>query len=81
MKLTTIAKNQTEIETSDARVFFSYDTPVAAYIHGRGYVRTVNNYSVTTTKHINKWLTNYGHYDRPECETVDQCVINNLINL
>ena len=32
MRLTPIAANQTEIETADARIFFSYSTPVAAYI-------------------------------------------------
>ena len=40
MQLTPIAANQTEIETDNARVFFSYRTPVAAYVFGRGYVRT-----------------------------------------
>ena len=39
MQLTPIAANQTEIETDNARVFFSYRTPVAAYVFGRGYVR------------------------------------------
>lgn len=32
MQLTPIAANQTEIETDNARVFFSYRTPVAAYV-------------------------------------------------
>ena len=56
MRLTPIASNMTEVETSDARVLFSYSTPVAAYIYGEGYVRTEKWYSVTTSRHINKWL-------------------------
>ena len=56
MQLTPIASNMTEIETSEARILFSYRTPVAAYVFGRGYVRTETKWSVTTSRHINKWL-------------------------
>ena len=56
MQLTPIASNMTEVETSEARILFSYRTPVAAYVFGRGYVRTEKWYSVTTTRHINKWI-------------------------
>jgi len=52
MQLTPIAANQTEIETDNARVFFSYKTPVAAYVFGKGYVRTEQYWSVTTSRHI-----------------------------
>ena len=38
MQLTPIASNMTEVETSEARILFSYRTPVAAYIFGEGYV-------------------------------------------
>ena len=56
MQLTPIASNMTEIETSEARILFSYRTPVAAYIFGEGYVKTDQFWSVTTSRHINKWL-------------------------
>ena len=57
MKLTPIAANQNEVEfTNGAQVFFSYKTPVAAYCPSKGYIRTANWYSSTTTRHINKWL-------------------------
>ena len=36
MQLTPIASNMTEVETSEARILFSYRTPVAAYVFGRG---------------------------------------------
>ena len=60
MQLTPIASNMTEVETSEARILFSYRTPVAAYVFGRGYVRTEKLWSVTTSRHINKWLPENG---------------------
>ena len=56
MQLTPIASNMTEVETSEARILFSYRTPVAAYVFGEGFVRTEKWWSVTTSRHINKWL-------------------------
>ena len=58
MQLTPIASNMTEIETDDARILFSYRTPVAAYVFGGGYVKTDKWWSVTTSRHINKWTDN-----------------------
>ena len=72
MQLTPIASNMTEVETSDARVLFSYSTPVAAYIYGEGFVRTEKWYSVTTSRHINKWL------DGSQAKEVPQEKINLL---
>ena len=60
MQLTPIASNMTEVETSKARVLFSYRTPVAAYVFGRGYVKTEKWWSVNTSRHINKWLPENG---------------------
>jgi len=56
MQLTPIASNQTEVETSKARILFSYRTPVAAYVFGVGFVKTDKFWSVTTSRHINKWI-------------------------
>ena len=57
MQLTPIAANQTSVSFNDGtEVFFSYKTPVAAYLPEKGYVRTSRFYSVTTSRHINKWL-------------------------
>ena len=57
MKLTPIAANQTEVSfTNGTQVFFSYKTPVAAYCPDKGYIRTAQFWSVTTSRHINKWL-------------------------
>ena len=78
MQLTPIAANQTEIETDTARIFFSYKTPVAAYVFGKGYVRTEQFWSVTTSRHINKWLRG-GYSDLPECGEFTQDYLNNLV--
>ena len=76
MKLFPIATNQTEVETADARIFFSYRTPVAAYIFGRGFVRTENFYSTTTSRHINKWIGTDSKTDTTE--KVSQDFLNSL---
>ena len=56
MKLKNIGSNQTELDLGFVQVFFSYETPVAACLTDGTLVRTDERYSVTTTKHINKWL-------------------------
>ena len=57
MQLTPIAANQTQLNLNDGtEVFFSYKTPVAAYCPSKGYIRTAKFWSVTTSRHINKWL-------------------------
>ena len=56
MKIKPIASNMTELTTDRAAILFSYSTPVAACINGTGYVRTEAHYSMTTSRHINKWL-------------------------
>ena len=76
MKLTPIAANQTEVSYNDGtQVFFSYRTPVAAYLPEKGYVRTSKFWSVTTSRHINKWLKNV-----TEVTEIDQTVLDNLAN-
>lgn len=55
--LQNLGPNQTQIAKADGtRVLFSYSTPVAAYLPGRGYIRTATTYSKTTSKHISLWL-------------------------
>ena len=76
MQLTPIASNMTEIETSEARILFSYRTPVAAYVFGEGFVRTEKWWSVTTSRHINKWLDlRYGE----TAKEVSQTYLDNLV--
>lgn len=57
MTLRNIGSNQTTIEKSDGTVIlYSYSTPVAAHVPGKGYLRTRRHFSTTTSKHINKWI-------------------------
>lgn len=44
------------VKLSDGReVCQSYGVTVAAFIPGRGYLRTSNRFSVTTSKHMNSF--------------------------
>jgi hypothetical protein len=65
MKITPIASNQTQVSLADGtEVFFSYQTPVAARVPGKGWIRSATKYSSTTTKHVNRWLLdNVGRLD------------------
>ena len=66
MNLTQIGSNQTMITTADGKqVFYSYNTPVAAYLPGVGYVVTDTKHSATTSKHINAWAGK-GNDTRPQ---------------
>jgi len=74
MKLTPIAANRNIVSYNNgSEVFFSYSTPVAGYCPDKGYLRTEQWYSQTTTKHINKYL------DNVEATKVSQETINNLV--
>ena len=58
MKLKSIAKNQTELTFANGtQIFFSYQTPVAAWDADAGeWIRTSTKFSSATSRHINKWL-------------------------
>ena len=59
MELKTLGPNRTELHigTPKTVIFFSYNTPVAAFTYtGFKYYRTDQRHSVTTSKHINQWL-------------------------
>lgn len=58
MKLIPLGSNQNLIRLNNGtQVLFSYKTPVAAFVPGQGYFRTSQNWSRTTSKHINRWLS------------------------
>lgn len=73
MKLNPIGSNRTVLSLDNGtEVFFSYKTPVAAFVPGKGYVRTDRKWSVTTSKHINAWLNG-------PAETVPQAYLDSLV--
>ena len=76
LKLTILGSNQTEVSLDNKRVLFSYNTPVAAWVSGIGYIRTDKKFSVTTSKHIALWLAGIG----VEARTVPQSEIEALLS-
>ena len=61
MKLTAIGSTQTEIERADGvTILYSYSTPVAAFVPGKGGLCSSRKYSVTTSRHVNKALARWG---------------------
>ena len=60
LRLKQIGSNKTELtyrndNGEDISILFSYETPVAGY-DDHGAFRTDEKFSVTTSKHINKYL-------------------------
>jgi|TARA_B100001287_G_scaffold221598_1_gene190717 hypothetical protein len=55
MKLNPVGSNMNEVEVNGKSVLFSYKTPVAGY-DDQGAFRSEDWFSMTTTKHINKYL-------------------------
>ena len=74
MHLQPIANNQNALHLDNGTtVFFSYSTPVAAYdSHLNEYIKTKKKWSVTTSRHISRWL------DGVEAQAVDQCILDQL---
>lgn len=61
MRLNPIGSNMTEVEAGNKTILFSYKTPVAFHEAGVGYAKTNKHWSVTTSRHINKWLKLSGY--------------------
>lgn len=75
VKLINLGSNKNLVALPNATILFSYETPVAAYISGRGYVRTAEKFSKTTSKHINQWLNG------ATAEVVPQVMIEDLVEV
>jgi hypothetical protein len=77
MKVQQVTTTSTQISLADGtEVLYSYSTPVAALVPGKGWIRTEQFYSQTTSKHINAWL-------RKNCggtvQTVPQWEVDQLV--
>jgi hypothetical protein len=77
MKLTPIAKNQTEVTINNFTILFSYETPVA-FLNIAKAGKTNQFYSQTTTKHINAFLRRYGILPE-QVKQVEQAKIDQLL--
>lgn len=76
-KIQPLGANQTQVEYDSGVILFSYQTPVAAIIHNKGLnptaYRTSQKWSVTTSKHISKWLNGR------EAEEKERSFFDNLL--
>jgi len=67
IKLNPIASNMTELQTPEYTILFSYKTPVACIDNLSGFrYRTEKKWSVTTSRHINKWFENSLAQSKPQ---------------
>ncbi len=61
MKVNQVGSNQTEIERAGGVVvLFSYRTPVAVFVPGRGALCSSEYYSRTTGRHVNVAVARWG---------------------
>jgi hypothetical protein len=78
MKVKSIRSNQTEIvKNNGSRLLVSYETPVAYWCapENRLYI-TDKKWSVTTSKHINKWKQQFSATEK----RVDQAALDNYMS-
>lgn len=62
-----IASNMTLLETPKHIVLFSYATPVASFDKATySFNRTSKKWSMTTSRHINKWLDGVKAIEQPQ---------------
>jgi len=79
MKLKQVTISSTEVSLANGTaVLFSYETPVAALVPGRGWLRTDTFHSKTTSKHINSWFAKNGG-GGATTHTVSQSELDSLV--
>lgn len=79
MRLNPIANNQNEVQSGNVTMFFSYKTPVAYINHDTGIAyQTKKKWSVTTSKHIKKWLESYS---AETVNLIDQSFLDSFIGV
>jgi hypothetical protein len=82
IKLKPLASNMTLLDTPDNLILFSYQTPVASYNKKTlDYYRTDKKWSMTTTRHINKWLDGVQAQHKPQSFFDCLLLANNLTNI
>lgn len=66
MKINPVGSNQTEVEKRKGIIIlFSYQTPVAAFVPGKGGLCSRKKYSRTTSSHVSSAISRWG------CSRVD----------
>ena len=82
MKIKNYGSNQTVVQENGLQVLYSYETPVALISRINGEVRiyrTEQFHSVTTSKHINKFLRTEYRGEKP-VENLPQSVLDDWRN-
>jgi hypothetical protein len=76
MKIKPVGTNQTEVELKGGTIIlYSYKTPVAAFVPGRGALCSMTKYSRTTSKHVTLAMARWDETTRIE---VDQSIIDQM---
>jgi len=66
MQITKNWNNQVEVILKNGdKIFFSYHTPVAAWVQGE-YYKTDIRWSATTSMHINRWRPDADWVEKPQ---------------
>jgi len=65
MRLKKLGANETILCDGTREIFFSYETPVAAWVAGKLYI-TDEFHSRTTSKHINRFIQRFSPNIIPE---------------
>ena len=60
MKISIIGSNQTEMERDGLTILYSYQTPVAAFVSGKGAVCDETKHSRTTSRHVSAAVARWG---------------------
>lgn len=79
MKISKIGPNITEVcLVTGHRILVSYETPVAAFVPSKGYIKSDRFFSRTTGRHIVQWVKDgAGQYQH--AETVPHSAIVQLM--
>ena len=71
--ITKLGANETQVNNNGYLILYSYNTPVAVRQIASGKEwRTNKKWSVTTSKHLNKWCS-------PDAKLVEQSVIDSIV--
>ena len=84
MKIKNVGSNMTEVEVNGCILLYSYSTPVAGkntdgWCVGNSMFKTDEFWSVTTSRHINKWFREVWDVDaKTEVQSIPQEEINHI---
>ena len=82
MRVKSLGKNITEIQTDRGYILVSYETPVACVLSTKTTItyKTDEFHSITTSRHINQWFKDMG-YNPDYITTQPQYYFDQLLNM